>query len=90
MNDRWDLRFGVAYDQSPVRDQYRSPRIPDSDRVWASLGGGYALGNNMVLNAAYTHIWADKARVDKTVTLPVAGNRLLGEFDSRLISLPLV
>ena len=38
----------------------------------------------MVLNAAYTLIWADKARVDKTVTLPVAGNRLLGEFDSKV------
>lgn len=78
-NNRLDLRFGMAYDQSPVRDQYRSVRIPDSDRVWASLGAGYALTDAVMVNAAYTHIWNDDARVDKTTQ---TGDRLLGEYDS--------
>lgn len=81
-NNRLDLRFGVAYDQSPVRDQYRSPRIPDSDRVWASLGAGYALTDTVMVNAAYTHIWNDDARVDKSVSAPLPTDRLRGEYDS--------
>ena len=84
-NNRLDLRFGVAYDQSPVRDKYRSARIPDSDRLWASLGAGYALTDTVMVNAAYTHIWNEDARVNKNTPTPVtpfADNRLLGEFNS--------
>jgi long-chain fatty acid transport protein len=32
------VRAGAAYDQSPARDAFRTPRIPDSDRYWLSVG----------------------------------------------------
>ncbi|WP_425449969.1 OmpP1/FadL family transporter [Virgifigura deserti] len=37
----WTLRAGVAFDQSPVPDRTRDPRIPDADHQWLSLGVGY-------------------------------------------------
>jgi long-chain fatty acid transport protein len=32
------LRAGFMFDDTPVNDAFASPRIPDSDRYWASLG----------------------------------------------------
>ena len=34
VNDQWKLRAGLAYDQRAVGDRDRTPRIPDSDRIW--------------------------------------------------------
>ena len=61
--DGFRVRGGVAYDQSPARDAYRTPRIPDSDRYWLSVGASYQVLRNVELTAAYTHIFADDAKV---------------------------
>ena len=37
------LRGGIAYDQSPVSDAYRTARIPDADRTWLTVGATYQL-----------------------------------------------
>ena len=37
VNDSLKLRFGTAYDKSPVQDEHRTPRLPDADRIWAVL-----------------------------------------------------
>ena len=58
------LRFGVAYDVTPVSDAYRTPRIPDSDRTWFTTGAEYKLTDNMTLNAGYAYIRAKKNRVN--------------------------
>ena len=58
------LRFGVAYDATPVSDTYRTPRIPDSDRTWFTTGAEYKLTDNMTLNAGYAYIRAKKNRVN--------------------------
>ncbi|MDO9708555.1 OmpP1/FadL family transporter [Paracraurococcus lichenis] len=59
------LRAGFAYDQTPVRDAYRTPRIPDNDRYWLSVGASYQIMPKVTLSAAYTHIFAS----DTSVTL---------------------
>ena len=51
------LRTGLAYDQSAVKDEYRTPRIPDGDRTWVSVGAGYAFTRGFSMDAAYTHIF---------------------------------
>ncbi|MBP2310861.1 OmpP1/FadL family transporter [Azospirillum soli] len=63
-NEKLTLRAGVAYDQTPVTDQHRTPRIPDEDRYWVSLGFGYQLTDSIRTDVGYTHIFADKAKVD--------------------------
>ncbi|EXJ13886.1 OmpP1/FadL family transporter [Imhoffiella purpurea] len=53
----WTLRLGIAWDQSPVRDAaHRSPRLPDSDRVWLAAGLGYRRGA-WTFNASVAHLW---------------------------------
>jgi long-chain fatty acid transport protein len=58
-------RFGVAMDQAPVEDAYRTPRIPDADRTWFSGGVSYQLAKGFGLDFGYTHIIAK----DSTVSL---------------------
>lgn len=62
--DTLTLRTGVAYDQSPVRNEFRTPRIPDEDRYWLSVGAGWEPTDWIELNAGYTHIFVDDASVD--------------------------
>lgn len=52
------LRAGVALDKTAVSDKYRTITIPDSDRLWFSLGAGYALTDAMTVDFAVTYIKA--------------------------------
>lgn len=63
-NDKWKFRAGIAVDQSAVGQSYRTPRIPDSDRLWYSGGVEYTLNEKTKLNVGYTYIRADKGKVD--------------------------
>ncbi len=81
-DDKWILHFGTAYDQTPVKDQYRSPNLPDSDRVWASFGVSYAVTPSAKLNLSYAHLFnTGRVPVDYTSTTPAAGT-LLGYYDN--------
>lgn len=57
LNDKWTLRAGTAWDQSPsANNNYRSNRIPDTDRIWLSAGASYAIGNHQV-DFGYAHLF---------------------------------
>jgi len=60
------LRTGLAYEISPIRNaQDRGLRIPDNDRIWASVGATYDLSDTMSLDFAYTHIFVDEGKIDR-------------------------
>ncbi|MCW2236514.1 OmpP1/FadL family transporter [Azospirillum canadense] len=69
VNEKLTLRAGVAYDQTPVQDQYRTPRIPDGDRYWLSVGAGYQLTDNIRTDIGYTHVFANTTKVNLTDNL---------------------
>ncbi len=79
--DTVTLRAGVAYDQSPVTDANRTPRVPDSDRYWVALGASYAPRAWISLDLAFTHIFMPDASVD--LTTGGTGNALRGNLDAR-------
>lgn len=55
--DNLTLRVGTAYDETVIRaDEYRTVRIPDGRRIWASFGLSYENGP-WVIDAGYTHIF---------------------------------
>lgn len=59
----WLFRLGTAYDRSPVRDNLRTTRIPDSHRTWLALGGRYSLTKCLALDFGYAHVFFRKANV---------------------------
>ncbi len=62
--DAWTFRTGLAYDQSAVKDEFRTPRIPDGNRTWVSLGAGYAFSKRTTIDCAYTHIFVSDGPVE--------------------------
>src|SRR5262249_49317700 len=52
-DNNWTLRGGVAYDQSPVNDTDRTPRLPDSDRTWLAFGAQYKISPAWSIDLAY-------------------------------------
>lgn len=65
----WIYRFGVALDKTPTPSAAdRTPRLPDEDRMWFSLGAGYKVSDRMRFDLAYTYIKVDNARVEKTAS----------------------
>jgi long-chain fatty acid transport protein len=51
------LRTGIGWEQSPITDATRSPRLPDNDRLWVSGGATYKWNEQFSLDFAYTHIF---------------------------------
>jgi long-chain fatty acid transport protein len=56
-NEQWLARVGVAYDQSPVPDAYRTARIPDNNRTWLAFGGQYKLSQAGKIDFGYAHLF---------------------------------
>ena len=78
-SDAFTFRAGVARDDSPVSRPYRTPRLPDQDRMWYSLGLTWALSEHFEINASYVKIdIVDTPEVDLTTSTRA---RLVGEFD---------
>jgi long-chain fatty acid transport protein len=80
--DALTLRAGFAYDQSPVREADRTPRIPDNDRYWLSFGASYRIHRNVILTAAYTHVFVNDATVTLRDPGPNNTNLFRGNLDA--------
>jgi long-chain fatty acid transport protein len=65
----WQLRSGLAYDKSPVPAERRTISIPDSDRVWYSLGTGYRFSPALSLDLGLTFIDGKQAAVSESMEL---------------------
>ena len=68
LDEQWKLRLGWAYDQSAVRVAHRTPRIPDSDRIWYSVGLGYKYNEHLSFDTAFTYMSAHDAHLDTSWT----------------------
>ena len=55
LSPEWEVRAGVAYEVSPIDVGNRSTRLPDTDRIIASVGASYQWSEKLKLNASYAH-----------------------------------
>jgi len=78
------LRTGVAYDETPISDDYRTPRVPGNDRYWLSCGAGYQFTESITMDLAYAHLFVDDGKIQKYATNPedVSRGTLVGEYDN--------
>ncbi|MGA0583082.1 MAG: OmpP1/FadL family transporter [Castellaniella sp.] len=64
-SDAWTFKGGVAWDQSPVRDDaYRPSSLPDNDRYWVSLGAQYRFNKNTKVDVGYAHLFVKSTSVN--------------------------
>lgn len=79
INDAFIVRGGVAYETSPIDDQStRMAIIPDTDRLWLSLGGTYHFSKQLQFDMGATYLMGvgDMDIYDKV------GGKKVGEFDA--------
>jgi long-chain fatty acid transport protein len=78
------FRIGTAYDQTPTpNERLITPRIPDNDRFWLSIGGGYKFSDSIAVNVGYTHLFFNDAKIYKSTSNPEDAIRggLRGKFN---------
>ena len=63
-NREWTVRLGVAYDETPTSDTYRTPRVPDQNRTWLAIGGQYKVSNAGAIDFGYAHLFVDDAKIN--------------------------
>jgi long-chain fatty acid transport protein len=68
-NDEWIVRAGIAYDNTPVSAEYRTPRIPDSDRFWIAFGAQYKVNKAGAIDFGFAHVFMKNS----TMSLPGPG-----------------
>ena len=78
-SDRWTLRGGVQFDETPTTDEYRTSRTPDGDRTWVSLGATYSMLPKLDLDLAATYI--DVAEETINVARGGGAGRTVGDTD---------
>jgi long-chain fatty acid transport protein len=81
-NDRWMFRGGIAFDQSPVNTHDRTPRLPDNDRWWFSVGAQYKFSPQLKLDAGFTYITAKDASISQNAGSTAAFGLLQGSYDA--------
>jgi len=86
MSDKLSLRGGVAYDEAPVSDAYRTPRIPDGARTWIAVGGQYRFSTQGALDVGYARLFVDGPGLNAAApaTLITPANTLKGDYQSQV------
>ncbi len=78
LNDVTKLKFGIAYDRTPVRDADRSARVPDNSRLWLSLGAQWNIGAKGKIDAGYSYLHVKDPSINQTSF----GTSLIGRYDA--------
>jgi len=86
-NEKWVLRAGVAFDQSPVNSIDRGPRLPDSDRTWLALGARYKYSSALNFDVAAAYIFVKDGSINNSGNPPsIPTNGLInGSYDNHVI-----
>ena len=83
-SDQWIFRGGVAFDQSPVRDAERTPRLPDQDRTWLALGVQYKFSPSIAVDLAWAYIWIRDPNINQNEGSTAANGLINGSYRSNV------
>lgn len=76
------LRAGTAYDNTPVPDATRTPRLPDADRIWATTGARWQPTDALIVDFGYAHLFSRTVPLNQNAGNAAASGLLVGEQES--------
>jgi long-chain fatty acid transport protein len=68
VTNRWIMRAGVGYDQSPTQTRYRNSFVPDSDRMLYTLGTSFKATPRMTIDASGAYYAFRGSNIDYSLT----------------------
>ncbi len=75
VTDKWMMRVGGGYDQTPTIDAQRDIRLPDSNRWALSIGSHYQPRSNVGVDIGYSYLFAtNNPPINKTLVLNEANS----------------
>lgn len=80
LGEHLTLRGGIARDETPTSDAARTPRLPDANREWISLGATWAASDAFEVSAGYTRILVDDPSINDPENS--SGAHLVGRYDA--------
>ena len=83
-SDQWIFRGGLAWDQSPVRDADRTPRLPDNDRTWLAAGVQWKYSPSLSFDLAYAYIWIRDPSMNQNEGNTAANGLISGSYRSNV------
>lgn len=83
LNDAWKLKFGIAFDETPVKNaEKRLTSLPDNDRIWFSFGGQWKASRASTLDMGVAYLYVDDTRINNGNAADPAKGLVRGEYDS--------
>lgn len=82
----WTFKAGLAFDQTPVNDTDRTPRLPDQDRRWLAFGAQYRLSNTGQIDIGYAHLFVKDASINQNAgrTTPPTSGTITGSYSASI------
>ena len=88
LNEKVKLRLGTAYDKAPVQDAFRTPRLPDDNRVWTAGGFEWKLTEKAIVDVGYAHIFVSSDSPSSLANQETAGStpagNLVGVYNTKV------
>jgi long-chain fatty acid transport protein len=85
-SNAWKLKFGVAYDQTPVKDaSTRLVSLPDNDRIWLSVGAQWAIDRTAKLDLGLAYIYIRDSKIDNDQSAPSYRGRVTGDYSGDIV-----
>lgn len=65
LDEAFKLKFGIAYDQTPVKDaEHRLTSLPDNNRTWFSAGAQWKASKTMTLDVGGAYLYVKDAEIN--------------------------
>ncbi|GIK88407.1 MAG: OmpP1/FadL family transporter [Burkholderiales bacterium] len=84
MDSRWTFKGGLAWDESPIPEEFRTPRLPDENRLWLSGGAQFRYAPNMVFDVGLTYIFIDDPAMNDNAGSTTRNGLLRGSYDANV------
>ncbi|HUH93606.1 MAG TPA: outer membrane protein transport protein [Casimicrobiaceae bacterium] len=79
-SDQWTFRGGIAYDQTPVRNEFREPRLPDNSRTWFAAGVQYRFSPNWAIDLGYAYEYMHDPGINNNAGSTAANGLISGSY----------
>lgn len=87
LDDAWKLKFGVAYDQTPVKSAAtRLVSLPDSNRTWLTVGGQWKADKVSTLDLGVAYLYVPESKINNDQLADGRGT-VTGVYDARVWTL---